>query len=96
MIRRPDKTPPSAAPINSAGPKTPPKKPKPIHIDVISILPNRISSRNSMLKVALIIWLICVPPKPKTSGINVPIVPPTSAVKRMREVKLNLELAETL
>jgi hypothetical protein len=59
-------------------------------------LPNRIISRNSILKAALIIWLIWVPPNPKTSGIKVPIVPPTIAVNRMRELKLNLELAETL
>ena len=44
-MSRLDKIPPSAAPTKSAGPKTPPKKPKDIQAAVTSILAKKMISR---------------------------------------------------
>ena len=66
---------PTQAPRNIAGEKTPPKRPKPIHIDVNSNLKNNIKIIKSNTFGVVIMSRTFDIPKPNTSGMKHPTTP---------------------
>ncbi len=70
---------PAEAPINRAGEKIPPKRPKPIQTAVMAILARKRIISDISRKFPTCISDTTVVPSPRISGIKIPTVPQISA-----------------
>ncbi len=73
--------PPPAAPTYRAGAKIPPKKPNPIHKEVIKIFPSKIINKNKSSYWSAKILFISFVPKPSIWGTKIPIDPQINAAR---------------
>ena len=77
---------PADAPMKSAGENIPPKRPNPMHAEVAIIFAMKRTTKESRTKLPLCISETVLVPKPKISGIKIPIDPQkTAAIKRFVE-----------
>ena len=77
---------PADAPMKSAGENIPPKSPNPMHAEVAIIFAMKRTAKERSTKLPLCISDTAPVPKPKISGMKIPIDPQkTAAIKRFVE-----------